>query len=128
MRSYRTAEPETRRLTKVMPDREKTSELRQKLQQLNKLEGELDAFQRVGHSTLNNKALIDSLRSNLPISVMVQHDRFRAKGRRSIADVRNGVCSGCHMALPAGTMAEVKRQLNLTRCDYCGRYLFPATS
>ena len=109
-----------------MPGKEQLADIRQKLEQLNRLEEEGSAVHRAGRSTLDSEALIESLRANLPLSVLVQHDRLRAKGRRSIAELRRGVCSACHMSLPVGTQSEVKRQSALLHCDYCGRFVFLA--
>ena len=109
-----------------MPGKEQLADILQKLEQLNRLEEEGSAVHRVGRSTLDSEALIESLRAHLPLSVLVQHDRLRAKGRRSIAALRRGVCSACHMSLPVGTQSEVKKQSALLRCDYCGRFVFLA--
>jgi predicted nucleic acid-binding Zn-ribbon protein len=70
--------------------------------------------------------LIESLRANIPLNLLLQHDRLRVRGRRSVASVNHGVCSGCHMSLPSGTIMEVKRESALVKCDYCGRFLLPA--
>ena len=109
-----------------MPGKEQLADIRQKLEQLNRLEEEGSAVLRADRSTLDSEALIESLRANLPLSVLVQHDRLRTKGRRSIAELRRGVCSACHMSLPVGAQSEVKRQSALLRCDYCGRFVFLA--
>lgn len=108
-----------------MPENERSSEL-QKLEQLNRLEDESAATRRSGRPALDREALIESLRGNIPPNVLLQHDRLRARGRRSVAEARNGVCSGCHMNLPSGAMLEVKRKSSLVKCDYCCRFLFLA--
>lgn len=112
--------------TTSIPENEPFADLRQKLEQLNRLEDEGTATRRSGRSTLDSEALIESLRANFPLNVLLQHDRLRARGRRSLAEVRNGVCSGCHMSLPSGTMLDVRRESALVKCDYCGRFLFLA--
>lgn len=109
-----------------MPGNRQLPDLRQKLEQLNRLEDAGGTVRRTGRSVPVNQPLMESLRSNLPSSVLAQHDRLRSRGRRSMAVVRKGVCSGCHMNLPVGIQSEVKRQSSLLRCDYCGRFLFPA--
>ena len=107
-----------------MPDSEPFAELRLKLDQLNRLEDEGATTRRSGRSALESEALIESLRANIPLNVLLQHDRLRARGRQSVAEVRNGVCSGCHMSLPSGTLLEVKREAAIVKCDYCGRFIF----
>jgi len=109
-----------------MPEDKQFTDLFQKLEQLNRLEEEQELARRSGHSALDPEARIESLRSNIPLNVLIQHDRLRARGRCSVAKVKNAVCSGCHMSLPVGTLSEVKRQSHLVKCDYCGRFLLQA--
>jgi predicted nucleic acid-binding Zn-ribbon protein len=109
-----------------MPGKEQLAELQQKLEQLNRLEDEGSISRRRGRPALDSEPLLESLRASLPLSVLVQHDRLRARGRRSLAQVRQGVCSGCHMALPIGTLAEVKGESSLVRCNNCERFVFLA--
>jgi len=109
-----------------MPGQEQFADLQQKLEQLNRLEDEGAMTRRSGRSALDSEALLESLRANIPLSVLLQHDRLRARGRQSVAEVRHGVCSGCHMSLPIGTLSEVKRESSIVKCDYCGRFVFLA--
>ena len=109
-----------------MPENEPFADLRLTLEQLNRLEEEGAATRRSGRSMLDSAALIESLRGNIPLDVLLHHDRLRARGRKSVTEARHGVCSGCHMSLPSGTMLEVKRKSSLVKCDYCGRFLFLA--
>lgn len=109
-----------------MPTSEPIADLRQRLEQLNELEDEHAQATNSGRSTLNPAALMESLRANLPVGVLLQHDRLRARGRRSIATVLNGVCAGCHMSLPTGLQAELRRGTTLSKCETCGRFIFAA--
>jgi len=109
-----------------MPGQEQFADLQQKLERLNRLEAEGAMTRRSGRSALGSEAVMESLRANIPLNVLVQHDRLRARGRQSVAKVKNGVCSGCHMSLPSGTLSEVKRESTLVKCDYCGRFVFVA--
>jgi predicted nucleic acid-binding Zn-ribbon protein len=81
-------------------------------------------LRRDKNESSNVQALIESLRSNLPVSVTLCHDRFRAAGKRSVAEVRHGVCAGCHMVVPVGALADLKRGDGLHRCGSCGRYIY----
>jgi predicted nucleic acid-binding Zn-ribbon protein len=111
-----------------MPASERIADLRQRLEQLNELDDEQSLIRRSEHSASNSEVLRESFRANLPLSVLTHHDRLRSRGRRSIAEVRNGVCSGCHMNLPTGLQAEVpevQRKSMLLRCQTCGRFIFP---
>jgi predicted nucleic acid-binding Zn-ribbon protein len=102
------------------------ADMRQRLVQLNRLEDQTGESQRRRDQSLDDEVLIESLRANISASVLLHHYRLRARGRRSVAEIRHGVCSGCHMALPIGTQAEVKRQTALLKCENCGRFIFLA--
>jgi len=99
------------------------SDTHQRLTELNRLEDEAASCRRSRRSPLNSEALIESLRANIAIGFLVQHDHLRARGRQSVAEIRHGVCSACHMVLPVGKLAEVKRMSALLRCDNCGRFV-----
>jgi predicted nucleic acid-binding Zn-ribbon protein len=73
----------------------------------------------------NAEAQIQSLRANIPKGVLIVHDQARTRGRRSVAEVRNGVCSGCHLALGVGNVAAL-RAGEMRRCGNCGRYVYLA--
>jgi predicted nucleic acid-binding Zn-ribbon protein len=109
-----------------MPTTEPIADLRQQLEQLNQLEDDRTQARRTGRSALNSEALMESLRANMPLGVLSHHDRLRSRGRQSLAEIRHGVCSGCHMTLPTGLQAEVQRQTSLLRCATCGRFIFPS--
>lgn len=102
------------------------ADTRQQLAQLNRLEDQLKASRIPGKGSLDDEALIASLRANIPLGVLVHHDRLRTRGRKSVAEVRHGVCSGCHIGLPIGTVNALKHQSELVKCNTCGRYIFIA--
>lgn len=93
------------------------------LLELHTLEERLAALRRDPAEAANAGALIASLRANLPPGVLIAHDQMRARGRRSVAEVRRGVCSGCHLALGTGNVAAV-RAGELRQCGNCGRYVY----
>ncbi|MHB1308342.1 MAG: zinc ribbon domain-containing protein [Limisphaerales bacterium] len=101
-----------------------THEAVRRLLDLHALEEQAAELKRDTEPTTRVDALIESRRGNIPISMLILHDRLRAKGRRSVATMRHGVCGGCHLALGVGNVAEVERG-ELRRCGNCGRYLFP---
>ena len=94
-----------------------------RLLELHALEERLAMFKRSRENTSDVKALIDSLRGNMPVSLLIDHDRLRARDKRSVAEVRHGVCSGCHIALAIGNAHEIKTG-SLRHCGNCGRYLY----
>jgi hypothetical protein len=70
--------------------------------------------------------LIEPLRASLPVSVLGHHDRMLARGRASIAAVRDGVCSACHLRLPGAHLASLKHSQDIELCDNCGAFIYLA--
>jgi predicted nucleic acid-binding Zn-ribbon protein len=94
-----------------------------RLLELHALEERLATFRKSRENTGDVKALMESLRGNMPVTLLIDHDRLRSRGKRSVAEVRHGVCSGCHIALAIGNVHELKTG-SLRRCGNCGRYLY----
>jgi predicted nucleic acid-binding Zn-ribbon protein len=94
-----------------------------RLLELHALEERLATLKKSRENTGDVKALIESLRGNMPVSLLSDHDHLRARGKRSVAEVRHGVCSGCHIRLAIGNVHELKT-VSLRRCGNCGRYLY----
>lgn len=63
------------------------------------------------------------LRQKIPSPILGHYDRLRVRGKKGVALVRNGVCSGCHMRLASGAYATLVRGEDIMICDTCGRYL-----
>lgn len=95
----------------------------QRLLELAALEERLTTLKRDGEKAASVTALIASLRTNIPLGVLITHDRMRSRGRSCLAKVHHGVCTGCHLALAVGNVAAV-RHGDLHRCGNCGRYLY----
>jgi hypothetical protein len=98
-------------------------EVVKRLLELHVLEERLAALQRSHENTRDVEALMASLREKLPVSALIDHDRLHARGKRSVAEVRHGVCSGCHLGLAIGNVNALKTGV-LRRCGNCGRYLY----
>lgn len=94
------------------------------MMELHSLEDRLQVFQQNHEKTTDIQALIESLRANMPLGILLQHDRLRARGRRSVAEARRGVCLGCHMRMPTGQAAALMRRDAVHRCQNCGRFLY----
>ncbi len=94
-----------------------------RLIELQSLEERLAEFQRSHEKSADVQALIESLRANLPVTVLINHDRMRTKDKASVAEVRHGVCIGCHLALAVGNVADLRRG-DMRQCGNCGRYLY----
>ncbi|MCP4847288.1 MAG: hypothetical protein GY899_04990 [Verrucomicrobiaceae bacterium] len=49
---------------------------------------------------------------------------FSSKKGDAIAELENGVCTGCHMKVTPATGAAVRASKNIAHCDQCGRMLY----
>lgn len=67
---------------------------------------------------------IARLRKKIPAPILAHYDRLRHRGKKGVALVRNGVCTGCHMRMSIGTLATLMHGEDIQLCDTCGRYLF----
>jgi hypothetical protein len=66
-------------------------------------------------------AELDSVRDRLPTAMLKHYDERRSRGKPAIASVTGGICGGCHLSLPSGRMAELRRaDGTLHACDNCG--------
>lgn len=95
-----------------------------RLIELNRLEDRLEELKASHEKTSDVTALMESLRANISVTVLLNHDRLRARGRWSVAEVRNGVCCGCHMAMATGNLHELRHRQQLQKCESCGRYSY----
>ena len=73
-----------------------------------------------------NHPAMDALRRQIPEPILAHYDRLRARGKRGVALVRHGVCSGCQMKLATGVHAALLRDDDIAMCDSCARYLLVA--
>ena len=69
------------------------------------------------------KARIAELRTQIPPPYLRHYDRLKARGRKGVSLVRNGVCTECRMTLPTGVWNTVQRGDDICVCDHCARYL-----
>jgi predicted nucleic acid-binding Zn-ribbon protein len=72
----------------------------------------------------NAKTVIAELRATIPPQILGHYDRLVAKGKKGITAIRGQVCSGCHMTVPVGIIATLKRDEDIQLCENCGRYLY----
>lgn len=56
--------------------------------------------------------------------ILFKFQRIIQRNSEGIVSVRNGVCSGCHMILPAQFANEVHEGDSILFCPYCSRILF----
>ncbi len=98
-------------------------EMVRRLAELHGLEDRLHLLQRNHEQSADVRARIETLRARIPVGVVAHHDRLRARGKRSMAEVRQGVCGGCHMRVAIGLIPVLRRRDSLIPCENCGRLL-----
>jgi predicted nucleic acid-binding Zn-ribbon protein len=91
------------------------------LKDLHRLEDQLSET-KTGKAEIQSQ--LDAVRARLIPNILGHHDRMRARGKKSIAEVRNGVCFGCHMQVASGILSTVRRAEDIQLCAQCGRYLY----
>jgi predicted nucleic acid-binding Zn-ribbon protein len=72
------------------------------------------------------KQTAETLRKEIPEPILTHYDRLWVRGKKGVALVRHGVCTGCQMRLASGANAELLRDNDVCLCDSCGRYLMLA--
>jgi predicted CXXCH cytochrome family protein len=77
-----------------------------------------------GAQTGAAKEEITKLRANVPDPVLAHFDRLLARGKKGIALVKNGVCTGCHLKVSSGTFGNLWNTNEIHLCATCGRYLY----
>ncbi|MBQ6058215.1 MAG: nucleic acid-binding protein, partial [Treponema sp.] len=60
----------------------------------------------------------------LDTEIVYKFQRIIQRNREGIVAVRNGVCSGCNMILPAQFANEVHEGESILFCPYCSRILY----
>lgn len=68
----------------------------------------------------------DQLALGLPAPVLSMYERLRSQlGGVGAARLDHGACGGCHLALPATELDDIRRQPPdaVVRCENCGRIL-----
>lgn len=68
----------------------------------------------------------EALRRQVPVPILGHYDRLVTRGKKAVALVRHGVCTGCQMKLPSGLYAKLLRNDDVCVCDNCARYLVMA--
>jgi predicted nucleic acid-binding Zn-ribbon protein len=75
------------------------------------------------------KREIETVRERLPTSLLIHYDLRRSRGKPAIVAVRGSVCGGCHLTLPSGRAAALRRgDASVQVCDHCGAFLYPGDS
>jgi Zn-ribbon protein, possibly nucleic acid-binding len=61
---------------------------------------------------------------DLDQEILFKFQRIIQRNTEGIVAVKNGVCTGCHMILPAQYANEVRKGETILFCPYCSRILF----
>ena len=90
---------------------------------------ELDGPKRSLRSEKNILQQIHGIRERLPTAILKHYDQRISRGKRGAAKVRNGTCGGCHLSLPIGQLADMRRDdVALQVCGNCSVFLLPEDS
>lgn len=65
-----------------------------------------------------------SLTPDMDAEILFKFERIIQRNDEGIVAVRNGVCMGCHMILPAQFANEVREGEHINFCPYCSRILY----
>ena len=85
------------------------------------LNSELDAYNKELTSLKKSE---DKITPDLDQEILFKFQRIIQRNSEGIVAVRNGVCTGCHMILPAQFANIVREGENINFCPYCSRILF----
>jgi len=91
-----------------------------------------DEQKRIKEESEEKQKTLESLKSeeskitpDLDIGILFKFERIiKSKAGVGIVPVRNSVCTGCHMRLPAQFENEVRSGEEIRFCPYCSRILF----
>lgn len=64
--------------------------------------------------------------TEMPWADLQVYERLRrSKGGVAVAEVREGLCAGCHVAVPAHVLRLARSSDDFVMCPTCGRIIFP---
>jgi len=85
------------------------------------LNKELESYNKELNSLKKSE---DKITPDLDQEILFKFQRIIQRNSEGIVAVRNGVCTGCHMILPAQFANIVREGDNINFCPYCSRILF----
>ena len=85
------------------------------------LNKELDSYNKELNSLKRSE---DRITPDLDQEILFKFQRIIQRNSEGIVAVKNGVCTGCHMILPAQFANTVREGENINFCPYCSRILF----
>jgi hypothetical protein len=103
--------------------RERFKDVRQKN------ETEIARLEKLLSSIEEKKAVEEEERKKISVrvdkKVLATYERVRGgyKNGVAVARIKRGACGGCFQRIPPQTVAEIKKQEKIMRCETCGRIL-----
>ena len=85
------------------------------------LNKELDSYNKELNSLKRSE---DKITPDLDQEILFKFQRIIQRNSEGIVAVKNGVCTGCQMILPAQFANTVREGENINFCPYCSRILF----
>ena len=85
------------------------------------LNKELESYNKELNSLKRSE---DKITPDLDQEILFKFQRIIQRNSEGIVAVKNGVCTGCHMILPAQFADTVREGENINFCPYCSRILF----
>lgn len=66
----------------------------------------------------------DALLPAIPRDILARYDAIRGRRLTGVAEVRDGICQGCRMAVRPMQYIVIQREEGVERCAHCQRYLY----
>ena len=66
----------------------------------------------------------DALLPAIPRDILTRYDAIRGRRVTGVAEVRDGICQGCRMAVRPMQYIVIQREEGVERCSHCQRYLY----
>jgi predicted nucleic acid-binding Zn-ribbon protein len=66
----------------------------------------------------------DDLAALIPKEMLSRYDAVRLRRAAGVAEVKEGICQGCRMAVRPMQYIVIQREEGIERCAHCQRYLY----
>jgi predicted nucleic acid-binding Zn-ribbon protein len=66
----------------------------------------------------------DDLLPLIPKDMLSRYDAVRGRRQAGVAEVKDGICQGCRMAIRPMQYIVIQREEGVERCAHCQRYLY----
>lgn len=66
----------------------------------------------------------DDLLPLIPKDILSRYDAIRSRRLTGVAEVRDGICQGCRMAVRPMQFIVIQREEGVERCAHCQRFLY----